>query len=724
MTGAMMRPMCALGSLLAVWVVAAGARAQPTVPVNIESSPAGATVFVDSPDGASIGVTPIRSARIPRGGHTLIFRLANHEEGRLRVEIRRWRETFRIVLNPLATINVTAGHADAEGAAVRVDGQPVGNIPHTMTVQPGRHLIQVGREGFQTFSQWADLTGGQVLALPVILQREAPTTGSILVAADVSGAPVFVDGTERGVTPTVLEGITAGQHTVEVRPARGDPFRQTVTVVAGQRAVVNATLRRRVETGSVRVICNVPEAVIRFDGEVLGTSPANRDEAPVGEHIVEASADGYEPVQQRVTVEAGRSIVVALEMSRTAAALGRIVVNASVAGATVTIDGEERGAAPIVVADATAGTHAVIVRADGHEEFRTTCEVGPGRSCEISADLQPIGTPVRVESNAPRARFYVDGEEMGPVPWEGTLPVGEHQISIRADGFAAYEAQVSLRATSEPRLFNVALTAEGDLTEDERAAVAAERVHRRREAVSRSASPLPGDMTVLDASIGWPYLAEVRLGVGVLEMMQGRAGLVAGFGMRTFGRLTEFEGRTHFGFRPIRQISLGAQLRIGGGLGPANGPTMEEEAMRQAAGLEEAGDHPTNSFFMALEGLFTLHFSRAGGFSLWLGMDTYSDRWDFCGRNSDRLAGDGCEPMMPMALDLDTYRERQKGVRLRLGGSLEIVINHHWNVWALFEGVIAGSQRRILGDVLGILGEDSQVYLRLGFTFKFGTERG
>lgn len=88
---------------------------------------------------------------------------------------------------PVSIIRVTAGNSPASGAAVRIDGQPVGNVPMSHEVEPGRHMVQVGREGYVTFTQWVDVSGGQVLVMPVPLERQAP--------------PVEVDHGWGGTTP-------------------------------------------------------------------------------------------------------------------------------------------------------------------------------------------------------------------------------------------------------------------------------------------------------------------------------------------------------------------------------------------------------------------------------------------------------------------------------------------------------------------------------------------
>lgn len=697
----------------------AAASAQRPIPVHVQSTPPGAAVYVDSAEGAPIGTTPLRNVRIPRGSHTLIFRLASHEEARLTVNIRRRRETFTATLNPLGTISLVPANDSAQNAAVRMDGAPVGNLPHRMEVQPGRHLVQVGREGYVTFSQWVELAGGQVLSLPIMLERDTPETGSLLVAGDVSGAAIYVDGTPRGATPTVIDGLTAGNHLVEVRPndSSMETFSQTVRIIAGERMNLNPVMRAApAQAGSLRVLCNVPTAEILFDGELVGNPPASQENIPPGDHIVEARAEGYQSAQQPVSIDAGQQRVISITLTAVAAAPGRIVVNANVDNATVSIDGEERGAPPVVLEGAPAGTHAVIVRAPGHQEHRETCRVGPGENCTIDADLQPVGTPVRVEANVTMAEFYVDGELQGPVPWEGTVPTGSHLIEVRADGHRSYQAQVALSPQAEPRVFNVGLVGEDELTPEENREMLEIRRERHRQAVSRSGATLPNDLAVLDVSVGWPYLFELRMGIGILDWLE------AGIGIRTtFYRLTEFEGRVKAGWRPARQVSLGAQIRLGGGLGPAQDAPTNDPARVTRPVPADPFSLSTNSFFFSLEALFSLHFLNAGNFTLWAALDVHRDSWAFSGSNND-CRWTACVDSvggLAQAPDAEELALTQSIARFRIGGSLEFIVSNKWNVWGSFEGTF-GDDRRILGDMWGLGNDDISIYGRLGLTYKFG----
>ncbi len=711
--------------------------------VDITSNPPGATVYVDDPNGTPIGTTPLSRVRLRRGSYTLHFRLANHADAQLPVTVQRWRESFSVNLQAQSVIVLNAANEGAQGAQVRIDGEPVGALPVRQTVEPGRHLVQVGREGYNTLSQWVEVEGAQVATLPVMLERAAPETGSILVAGDTTGAAIFVDGDPRGTAPTVLDNIPAGQHSVEIRPPTGQelqPVQQTVLVIAGERAVVNFTLQPTAPAGgTLRVLANVPAAVISIDGEAAGNSPAVREGLAPGDHIVEARADGYQPITRPVTIEAGREQVVSLELQEVQRAAGRIVINSDVDGATVTVDGEARGTPPVVIEDAPAGTHAIVVSAPGRRDFRQTCTTGPGVDCELTIDMDAAPAPIRVveANNVSGAQLYVDGELVGPVPFEGTVPSGNHQVEVRAPGYESFTAQMNFEASAEPRVVDVALRQEGALSDDELEMQEAEILFRHQQTVARSGVPLPQDLAVLDFSVGWPYLFEARLGIGIMDWLD------AGIALRTFFRLTEFEARVKAGFRPVEQFSIGGQFRIGGGLGGSadlvDNVDVTRDDMGQITGrptwgtgenetslAEDIAGHPTNNFFFSLEALFSLHFASAGNFTLWTGFDFYSDRWDWHESHRDcRFAG-GCNDDMngsPVAADpslgiLAPNGERQNLARFRIGGSLEIIFSRRWNGWVSFEGAF-GPDRRIVGDILGFNNSDIQMYTRLGLTYKF-----
>jgi hypothetical protein len=474
-----------------------------------------------------------------------------------------------------------------------------------------------------------------------------------------------------------------------------------------------------------------------------------------GEHIVEATAEGYERIVQTVTVTEGQQRVVSLEMSRRAGQAGRVVVQSNVAGAMVIVDAEERGAAPVVFTP-PAGTHAVVVRADGYREFSTTCETSPGQDCEVEALLQPEQVRIRVavQPGVVGAELVIDEQVVGPVPFDGVVDAGQVVLEVRAPDYIPYRQQILLEPSSDIQNFDVTLSVVPDASAAERVEREELMERRRSSAATHAAAPLPVNQASLDISIGWPYLAEVRLNVGLLEFLD------AGFTLRTFGRLTDFEGRVRAGFRPIEQLSVGGQVRFGGGIGPTlehytpiytmDGgcsdpvtPVALDGATRRTQGpcnpnsatppvtTDEAGqpvdsglDFPINSLFVSLEAMGSLHFSEQAAFTLWFGMDFSSDEYGGHGLNagaySDTFANgmDDCT-VEGTGANAVLSCPREDLFRARLGGSLELVLTRNWNVWALIEGVLNAAPRRIYGNLIGITTNDTQFYFRLGTTYKF-----
>ena len=587
-----------------------------------------------------------------------------------------------------AVVVITAGDDATSGAAVRINGEPSGNVPLRKTIAPGRHLVQVGKRGFVTYSKWVDLTAGQVLNIPVTLQLQAPKTGSLLITADVTGLPVLIDGQNRGGTPLVVDGLTEGEHVVEIKsPGEGyQPFLKTVVIKANERTTVDAIIRIAPDLGSLRVIASVPGAIISLDGADIGVAPAARAGLTPGEHVVMARATGYEPVEQTVTVIAGRERVVSLRFTTSATDVARILVRASVPEATITIDGEDYGNPPITIEPAEAGTHSIVVRAPGFREVRRTCSVGPDRNCDVYAELNALGVPVRIEANVAGAQLFIDGEPRGPVPWEGDLPAGTHSLEVRAEGYGSHAEQIRLQKSSRVRLIQVLMSTAAAPVDTTKRDKEAEREDPLRNTVSHAGAPLPVGIVTLDISTGWPWLAQLGMRAGLTKFLD------VGIYVASFGRLTDFWVSTKAGWKVSRNFSLGGDLQIGGGVGPSQ---------RDQFGIR----HPTNNFFINLDAIFSLHFPPRGALSIWMAMDFNSDRWDFEGSNSDIFA----------------TSSRQNIVRGRLGGSLEFVVTQKWNVWLEVEGIVAGNRRRVLGDVFGGGRPDSLVYGQLGATFKFGS---
>ncbi len=231
-------------------------------------------------------------------------------------------------------VQLTTNPADA---TVLFDGKPVGtSSPYLVTgVVPGdKHLLEVKKDGYRSWSQEVQVQPGQTLQFPVSLEPgngaggsevargAAGQTGGFTLESSPPGAKVFLDGAELGgVTPLRVGNLVPKAHTVKLELRDFRPQTINVDVKPGQDQslprVVLQPLRVRVR------IVSVPsggDVSVSRGGErrALGHAPVDvtleNDGAP---WAVEVSKSGYQNFEQSVVLDSGeRDITVRAELSR------------------------------------------------------------------------------------------------------------------------------------------------------------------------------------------------------------------------------------------------------------------------------------------------------------------------------------------------------------------------------------------------------------------------
>ena len=151
-----------------------------------------------------------------------------------------------------------------------------------------------------------------------------------------------------------------------------------------------------------------------------------------------ARATGYEPVQQTVTVVAGRERVVSPFVSPRPAPTSRGFLCAPTCP-TATLSPSTARTTVLRLSRSSPPSSALIrssFDAPGYREVRRTCSVGPVPQLRhLRGALSPMGVPVRIEANVSDAQLFVDGRaHWARCRGKVILPAGSHRIEVRADG--------------------------------------------------------------------------------------------------------------------------------------------------------------------------------------------------------------------------------------------------------------------------------------------------
>jgi hypothetical protein len=133
---------------------------------------------------------------------------------------------------------------------------------------------------------------------------------------------------------------------------------------------------------------------------------------------------------------------------------GTVTVASSEAGATVALDGKPLGTTPLATSRRVSlGAHHVVITKPGFEPFEKTVTVESAASVTIEAALSAEVTTGHLtvrEQTGDAVNVIIDGKDVGPAPWEGDLPAGEHTLEARGPRFAADERPFAL--TQKQRL--------------------------------------------------------------------------------------------------------------------------------------------------------------------------------------------------------------------------------------------------------------------------------
>ena len=220
-------------------------RLQPSLALlHVDSTPPGATVYVDRKDLGGRGQTPLTLA-LPPGKALVLVDLAGFRllQEPATVAVGRTVEVRARLDRIYGAIAISGEPKEFE---VRVDDEASAPIPvdaGRARVVPGRHLLLLTSPGYLPQQLAVDIPASGIVPVTFKLLPLPPPAGALVVRANLDGALIRVDGREMGFTPAVIERIVVGSHKVEILADGREPSVQQVEVEKEGRSFVDARLK-------------------------------------------------------------------------------------------------------------------------------------------------------------------------------------------------------------------------------------------------------------------------------------------------------------------------------------------------------------------------------------------------------------------------------------------------------------------------------------------------
>lgn len=188
-------------------------------------SPANAQVTID---GKPVDVQSGVAKRLLRSGATYSYRVEAQgympEEGTVTLGSERVDRNIalRSTKGKLSVATTTPG------TEIYVNGDRMGAGSWTGELSPDNYLVEGRLAGHRNTDMMVSITTGETSS--VTLPALAPVTGSLNVDYTPAGATVTIDGTARGTTPNVFDGLLVGPHTVTISADGHQPATLTATI--------------------------------------------------------------------------------------------------------------------------------------------------------------------------------------------------------------------------------------------------------------------------------------------------------------------------------------------------------------------------------------------------------------------------------------------------------------------------------------------------------------
>lgn len=287
--------------------------------------------------------------------------------------------------------------------------------------------------------------------------------GNLLVTSNAAGGRVLLGGRDIGPVNSAISGLRPGNYTFTVTaPGHSDA---TFSVeVAGGRTTnlrVNLSPDRLQQTGTLRVLSNVPAARVFIDGREMGAVNQSFTGLRVGDYTVRVEAPGYRTVETQMTVLAGQNNVARFDLSREAFRRdATLLIESNVAAARVIVDGRDVGSVGRAISGLRAGISTVRVEAPGYDAAELKLQLVPNQTSSARIDLSrqqataSEGT-LRVDANVAGARVLLNGRDMGSVGSDlRGIAAGLYNVRVEAPGYkpASLKLEVLPNQTNAVRL--------------------------------------------------------------------------------------------------------------------------------------------------------------------------------------------------------------------------------------------------------------------------------
>jgi len=304
----------------------------PTGELFVLTSPSGAKVEAN---GQLVGLSPIVGEAIPSGTTLLTIQKEGYHTEYVSLQMVTDSKLSReIDLRPLTGLVLI--RSNPSGANVTIEDVYKGKTPLALHDLPiGEYRAELQLLGYNDKEIEFEIEDRIPMSRDVDM---ISNSGTLVVQSNPSGATLFVDGRNEGITPKSIDRIEQGEREITLELPGFRPYRRKVLITPKEVARVDATLTAL--PGGLSIATLPTGARVYINGELQGESPVNLEEVAPGAYNVRVELRGHAEIERVVRVARGQALVEEFRLERNS---GTLQIVTRPAGVRVNIDGEYMG---------------------------------------------------------------------------------------------------------------------------------------------------------------------------------------------------------------------------------------------------------------------------------------------------------------------------------------------------------------------------------------------
>ncbi len=396
--------------------------------------------------------------------------------------------------------------SEPTGATIRIDGVERGMTTlQVKQIAAGTHTIEINKALYKPYRETLTVESDDILNVEAELE---PDFGKLSIASNPSGAMVYIDGQQKGLTPHNVERYQSGEYDLKVIKQLFHEHNQKFTVDAGGSTPISVNLKPAF--GSLKITSNPSGARVIVDEQNWGMTPIQRDTILSGRHTVVLKMDLFNDYEEIVMIQDGKLTQLDAVLKKD---FGTLDISSTPKGADIFFKGQRGkvGTTP-TIKKMKQGVYTIQIQKDDYESFEQSVNLSIGDTKVIAPNLVRKTGRLVIFTEPPDAEVYLGTEHLGKSPQiVKQHPTGTYELVMKLPEYADHHESIVITHKQETNI---------DVTLSKTAYLAKQKVKRQAILMSlilpgsgqlRSRQAIRG-IVYIAAFVGTAYMTYDNLG--------------------------------------------------------------------------------------------------------------------------------------------------------------------------------------------------------------------